>query len=121
MTGHSIREVHDTGSTHMGTYVLNDTGVQVFPEFLRSENIRLSQIRSVDGLNPRPPHQFLSREALHQCTVRTQSAGLVRRIEIGHELLQIQSWKRWVVEQTVEHVRLFVIVRCKNNIIHYAF
>lgn len=49
--------------------MLNDSGVQVFPALVRSENGGFSQKWTVYRLNTRPSHEFTRCEAFHQITV----------------------------------------------------
>ena len=105
---------------NMFAYVLNDSGVEVFPELGRAENAGLLQMRPVYLLNTRPPHEFRCREALHQCAKATCQ---IRRAEIKcrNILVKLQFWEGRVIEEAMEHIGLFVVMRCENDVVDNVF
>ena len=60
-------------------YVLNNPGVEIFPELVRAEDARLLQMRAVYLFNTRPPHELRCCETLHQRTTTNHQSPVVMK------------------------------------------
>lgn len=97
-------------------YVLNDSGVEVFPELGRAEDASFLQMRPVYLLNTRPPHEFRCREALHQRAKATcQLCGAESKNR--NTLVKLQFREGGVIEETMEHVGLLIVMRCEDDVV----
>lgn len=100
--------------------MFDHTSVQVFPLCSVGEYGCCSQERTINRFDPWPPHQLPCNKRFDEVTGRkfsnSQRLSRKRRVLVQLELLQSR-----VHEPMVQHVRLFVVMGCKNNVVDYVF
>lgn len=94
--------------------------MQVFPKLGIPEDRITSEYLAIDTFNARPPHEFGCRETFDQSTVLRISQPEVGLVN-GDVLVQLKLFQRGVVEETVKHIRLLVVMWRKDDVVNNMF
>ena len=99
--------------------MFNHTSVEVLPLRGIGEYGCCSQERTINRFDPWPPHQLSCYKGFDEVTGRKFSS--IQRSSQKFVLVQFKFLQSGVHEPMVQHVRLFVVMGGKNNVVDDVF